>query len=379
MKNKILILTLLAFSNFANADFQFKYSTAGMHETANHYTMYIERTGDGVGVATLDYATTDGNATAGEDYEAVSGQLYWASGDLVKKSVWINHYDDLKDEPNESFVFTISNPTGGVITGTDFLNVTISDDDVLVTDTDGDGVDDAVDICPNDPLDLCNCPTGPIDTDGDGVLDLYDFCPNDATNTCAVSKYIKRDSTGAALTDQTLAWNDLGSEAANDQWSCVEDTETGLIWEVKVNDASSIHDYTNNNIGLSWYDSSEPYHKGLQTNGNCFGSICNTEDMRNETNTESLCGFSDWRLPHTTELASLIADENSVLYFEDGLADPSYFPYFQYQNINTWTNTGHWTLGGYLAYFKFRGVIHIGSIEWDHSGSSFSTILVRTK
>jgi len=174
---RILFLTLLVFSNFANADFQFKFTSWGMHESGNHVTVIIQRTGDGIGVATLDYATSDGNATAGEDYEDTSGQLYWASGDTSEKGIWINHYDDLIDEVNESFVVTISNPTGGVITGTDFINVTISDNDLPIVDTDGDGVPDSEDEFPNDPLET-------VDSDLDGVGDNSDPCPNDPFDDC---------------------------------------------------------------------------------------------------------------------------------------------------------------------------------------------------
>ncbi|RMF76558.1 MAG: hypothetical protein D6744_12200, partial [Planctomycetota bacterium] len=39
-------------------------------------------------------------------------------------------------------------------------------------DTDGDGVPDFCDVCPNDPLDLCDCPG---DLDGDNDVDLADL------------------------------------------------------------------------------------------------------------------------------------------------------------------------------------------------------------
>jgi hypothetical protein len=48
-------------------------------------------------------------------------------------------------------------------------------------DADSDGQCDALDPCPNDPLDNCDiCP----DTDGDGICNLFDVCPNDPTDSC---------------------------------------------------------------------------------------------------------------------------------------------------------------------------------------------------
>ncbi|MFB5627359.1 MAG: thrombospondin type 3 repeat-containing protein, partial [Nitrosarchaeum sp.] len=54
-------------------------------------------------------------------------------------------------------------------------------------DTDGDGISDSSDSCPNDPEtvngfeDLDGCPdvVPSNDTDGDGISDSSDSCPND--------------------------------------------------------------------------------------------------------------------------------------------------------------------------------------------------------
>lgn len=54
-------------------------------------------------------------------------------------------------------------------------------------DTDGDGVFDASDLCPNTPpgtaVDATGCPAAVIDTDGDGVLDTIDQCPDTPAGT----------------------------------------------------------------------------------------------------------------------------------------------------------------------------------------------------
>ena len=61
---------------------------------------------------TVDYETSDGTATAGEDYTATSGTLTFAPDDTVK-TVSVPVLDDAIDEDHETFTFTLRNPSGG--------------------------------------------------------------------------------------------------------------------------------------------------------------------------------------------------------------------------------------------------------------------------
>ena len=63
---------------------------------------------------TVDYATVNGTATAGEDYTAASGTLTFAAGETAK-TVEVAVLDDLHDEGNETMVFKLSNATGARI------------------------------------------------------------------------------------------------------------------------------------------------------------------------------------------------------------------------------------------------------------------------
>ena len=63
---------------------------------------------------TVDYATSDGTATAGSDYTATSGRLIFAAGE-ISKTVPVTVHDDSHDEGAETMVLTLSNPSGAVI------------------------------------------------------------------------------------------------------------------------------------------------------------------------------------------------------------------------------------------------------------------------
>ena len=74
------------------------------------------------GSVTVDYATSDGTATAGSDYTAASGTLTFAAGETAK-TIPVPVLDDAHNEGSETLTLTLSNPSGayladGTATGT---------------------------------------------------------------------------------------------------------------------------------------------------------------------------------------------------------------------------------------------------------------------
>src|SRR5262249_48581893 len=85
---------------------------------------------------TVAYATADGSATAGSDYQATSGTLTFAPGETSKVITVLVNGDPL-GEPTETFFVNLSSPTN-VALGRRQAIGTIADDDPRISITDAD-------------------------------------------------------------------------------------------------------------------------------------------------------------------------------------------------------------------------------------------------
>jgi uncharacterized protein len=76
---------------------------------------------------TIDYATSNGSATAGSDYLAGSGTLTFAAGETVK-TVSVPIIGDTVLEGSETFTVTLSNPSGATLGDSSGLGTITNDD-----------------------------------------------------------------------------------------------------------------------------------------------------------------------------------------------------------------------------------------------------------
>ena len=81
------------------------------------------------GTVTVDYATADGTAVAGEDYTATSGTLTFAAGERAK-TVSVPILDDGHDEGKETFLLRLSNASGAVIADGEAVGTIINADPI---------------------------------------------------------------------------------------------------------------------------------------------------------------------------------------------------------------------------------------------------------
>ncbi len=85
---------------------------AGEADEALEFTVTLSRAASGT--VTVDYATRNGTATAGEDYSFTRGTLSYAAGEL-EKTVSVPLLDDAIDEGEETVTLKLMNPQGAVI------------------------------------------------------------------------------------------------------------------------------------------------------------------------------------------------------------------------------------------------------------------------
>ena len=65
----------------------------------------------GTGTVSVDYATSDGSAEAGNDYTSTSGRLSFTTG-TTTQNISVPIEDDIENESDETFTVTLSNPSG---------------------------------------------------------------------------------------------------------------------------------------------------------------------------------------------------------------------------------------------------------------------------
>ncbi len=126
-------------------------------------------------------------------------------------------------------------------------------------------------------------------------------------------RYRKLDGKGQPLADNA------------DEWECVEDLNTGLVWEKKLDDPDSPRDL---HKVFAWeFGNYHPSQAALDYACPEGEAICSTEQYRQWLNGQRLCGIGHWRLPTAQELGSL--QHYGSLARQDGqlvTLDVRYFP-----------------------------------------------------
>ena len=116
-------------TDFEEGTLQFLNSNFAVSEDEGEATITVVRTNGSNGAVTVDYATKDDTAKAGEDYVSTSGTLSFADGETILGFV-IPITNDNIGEIENSFDITLSTFTGNSIEGSPIVaTVSISNDD----------------------------------------------------------------------------------------------------------------------------------------------------------------------------------------------------------------------------------------------------------
>ncbi len=110
----------------ATTTLQFDRDEYRVNETCFGAIVKVTRVGDLSGGATVEYATSDGNASAPEDYEATSGKLIFGAG-VSEQSFTVRIFDRGGVESNETVVLSLVNAVGAELGAQSSSRITIFD------------------------------------------------------------------------------------------------------------------------------------------------------------------------------------------------------------------------------------------------------------
>ena len=106
---------------------QFSTANYSVNENGGAAVITVTRTGGSAAVS-VNYATSNGTATAGADYQPASGTLNFAAGETTK-TFSVTIIDDTLVEGNETVNLTLSSPVGATLGTPATAVLTIIDDD----------------------------------------------------------------------------------------------------------------------------------------------------------------------------------------------------------------------------------------------------------
>lgn len=158
---------------------QLSSSNFTVNENQGTATITVNRTGGSDGAVSVNYATSNGTATAGSDYTATSGTLNFAAGE-TSKTFTVPIIDDTAVEGSETINVTLSNPGGGATLGTPAsATLTILDNDSappsgrFTNVTVASGIDAIINQKYQEDPNWWLSGEHLIDLDHDGILDLF--------------------------------------------------------------------------------------------------------------------------------------------------------------------------------------------------------------
>jgi hypothetical protein len=140
---------------------QFYQENQIVRENIGTYAFMIERVGGSDNQVSVNYATKNGTANAGQDFVAKSGTLTWEAGDSEPKELTVTITNDSQFENDETFTIELLETADGASLGAaNIATVVIENDDRRPassgsgnSDSDSDDVDDFSDRGTDDDID----------------------------------------------------------------------------------------------------------------------------------------------------------------------------------------------------------------------------------
>jgi len=157
-------------------------------------------------------------------------------------------------------------------------------------------------VSPNNPDPEPDGYPGQDCTNGAAAYDAVGMLNKIGASSVYGRDYTKISNLGLPLEEEAL----LG--AGDNDWACTRDNNTSLIWEIKTTDGGP----RDADWLYTWFSTDAAINGGVVgtqnlPEGECGNTIenCNTTEYRDWINSVGLCGWTDWRVPSSTELGGL--------------------------------------------------------------------------
>lgn len=178
-------------------EMRFSESAYSVSEDGGTIQIPVQRTGASAGASSVDYATSDGTATAGVDYVAASGTLNWADGDTTDKTIEVTINDDSDAVGDRNFNLALSNPINCLFNEPSAAVVTIEEDDPSVLFSDNFDRADGDDLGANwsDPGNAFKIAGNKLALQTPYVPDSHAVALHDPISNCKFSFQFDRNTT----------------------------------------------------------------------------------------------------------------------------------------------------------------------------------------
>ncbi|MBN2589192.1 MAG: hypothetical protein JXA96_04985 [Sedimentisphaerales bacterium] len=113
----------------SSGSLQFTSSVYSAFEIIGTVRIYVSRTGGSLGVASVNYSTSNGTAIAGSDFTQKSGTLFWNDGDMQNKYFDVSITNDNTYETDETFTVSLKDAIGANLESPNQATVIITDND----------------------------------------------------------------------------------------------------------------------------------------------------------------------------------------------------------------------------------------------------------
>ncbi|PSV09236.1 DUF1566 domain-containing protein [Photobacterium kishitanii] len=148
------------------------------------------------------------------------------------------------------------------------------------------------------------------------------------------------------------------------QWTCVEDGNTGLIWEVKIDDVTSPRDKNRLfAIKASGYTPNQGDIAAATCSTDSDSSMCNTQQYEKYLNQRALCGKKNWRLPTASEQFDLLDLGAAKVQPNLGITSGMDLSYFPNMIKGDWGAGWYWNSSRAISYYEnvhFIGLDQLG-------------------